>query len=476
MRSQVFHPRSVGRPMSRRGSLVARLALTAFLSGAAPARADQPVPGVTLEELRARLERLEKESDERAASPPPVTSRFQLQLGGYGDLQFAYHGFGTNQNRQGGSQRDSRLVFDDARFVLKVVASLPFDFQFESEIEFEHGGTAISQELDYEEFGEFEQEVEKGGEVLLEEFQLERRFGEHVTVGLGRIYVAVGLLGEKHRPGDYLGTIRSEAEATVIPTVWDELGLQVKARFRHVAVTAQLVNGLDSTAFSSQGWVGTGQQTRFELVRATDLAVVGRVDFLPHGDDVVIGLSAYAGGTSRNRPKADLVRECAEANLEVVAPCGYVDAPVVLGDVHARFRWGPLRGRALALLGYLHNADSVSRRNERLSNALQVLRSPVADQAYAVWGELGLDVAPWLTLAPTHRLEPFVRIDHYDTMFGVRAGLFDNPRFERSVLTAGVSYTLHDTVVLKLDASRRWFGTSAFNPEDSIRLAAGFSY
>ncbi|MCC6999971.1 MAG: hypothetical protein IT370_35560 [Deltaproteobacteria bacterium] len=390
-------------------------------------------------------------------------------------MQFAFHDFGPNQNREGGAQRDARLVFDATRFVLKLEGEMPYDLEFESEIEFEHGGTAVAQELDYEEFGEFEQEVEKGGEVLVEELYLKKTFAERYSLGLGRFYVAVGLLSEDYRPTDYLGTTRSEAETTVIPAVWNEMGLQFQARLRRLRLTAQVVNGLDSSGFSSQRWIASGQQRRFELVRATDLAVVGRVDITPT-DGVLVGVSSYFGGTSRNRPKPDLVRDCVGGDAQVVAPCGYRDAAVLLLDAHSHFRWGPLRGSALVLWGHLQNADDISSRNERLSNALNVLRTPVADQALALWAELGLDVAPWLRLAPAHRLEPFVRLDHYDTMFGVRDGLFDNPRFERWVVTGGVAYGLLDALVLKLDASHRWFGAAALRPENSVRFSAGFVY
>lgn len=402
-------------------------------------------------------------------------SPFELELHGYGDLQFAFHNYGANQNRQGGSQSDRRLVFDTSRFVFELEGKMPFDLEFEAEVEFEHGGTGITQELDYEEFGEFEQEVEKGGEVLLEEFYLKKKFAEHFSVAVGRFYVAMGLLSDFHHPTDYLATTRSEAETTVIPAVWNEMGLQFKAKFDWIQATGQVVNGLDSTGFSSQSWIASGHQSRFEFVRATDLAFVGRVDLLPR-KDVVVGVSGYYGGTSRNRPKADLVRECAGGAQDVVAPCGYVDAPVLLLDAHTHLRLGPVRASALALWGHLGHAGDVSSRNKRLSNALNVLRTPVADEALAVWAEVGLDVAPWLSLARAHRIEPFVRLDHYDTMFRVREGLFDNPRFERTVFTGGVGYTLLDALVLKLDASRRQFGSSAFNPEDSIRLSAAFVY
>lgn len=461
------HPRTPSR--SRRTAAARRLVAAAGLLGALlasrAALADEPDA---------------PDADAEAAAPPPAEehdhrSPFQLRLGGYGELQFAFHDFGPNQNREGGSQEDGRLVFDAARFVVKLEGEMPFDVEFEAEVEFEHGGTGAAMELEYEEFGEFEQEVEKGGEVLLEELYLKKTFADRFSVALGRFYVAMGLLSRYYRPTDYLATTRSEAETTVIPAVWDEMGLQLQAQWPWLRLTAQVVNGLDSTGFSSQRWIASGHQRRFELVRATDLAFVGRVDVMP-AEGSEIGVAAYYGGTSRNRPKPDLVRECAAADPDVVAPCGYVNAPLLLLDAHAQLRWGPLRGSALVLWGRLGNADTVSRRNERLSNALNVLRTPVADQGLAAWAELGLDVAPWMNIGPEHRLEPFARVDYYDTMFGARDGLFDNPRFERTVLTGGLSYALSEALVLKLDGSHRRFGTSDLNPENTARLAAGFVY
>ncbi len=415
-------------------------------------------------------------------------SPFELRFGGYGDLQFAFHDFGPNQNREGGSQQDRRLVFDTTRFVFEIEGEMPFDLEFEAEVEFEHGGAGTEMELEYEEFGEFEQEVDKGGEVLIEELKIEKTFADRYSVTIGRFYVAMGLLSRLYRPTDYLATTRSEAETTVIPAVWDELGLQVQARWPWLRVTAQVVNGLDSTGFSSQRWVASGHQTRFELVRATDLALVGRVDVTApddgsvsfdgraHAGQLELGVAAYYGGTSRNRPKPDLVRECSDGDPAAVAPCGYLSAALLLVDVHGHFRLGPVRGSALVLWGHLGNAAAVSSRNERLSNALNVLRTPVADQALAAWAELGVDLAPWLDLGKEHRLEPFGRVDYSDTLFGTREGLFDNPRFERTVLTGGVSYALSQALVLKLDASHRRFGASTLNPETSARLAAGFVY
>ncbi|MCC7069980.1 MAG: hypothetical protein IT383_01575 [Deltaproteobacteria bacterium] len=439
-----------------------------------------------LEALRRRVELLERRLADQAAAaaappaalppPPPVppalpTLRFQ----GYGELQGAFFAFAPDQNRQGGAQRDLRLELDTTRFVLELIAELPFDVEAEAEIELEHGGTGAAMELEYEEFGEFELEGEKGGEVLLEELFLTKRLGGHVAVSAGRFYVAVGQLSHHYRPVDYLGTTRSEAESLLLPAVWDEMGVQLQAWLPWLRATAQVVNGLDSTGFSSQRFIALGHQRRFELVRATDLAVVGRLDAFPM-PDTELGLSAYYGGTSRNRPKPDLVKDCPDGADDVVAPCGYVDAPLTLVDAHGNVRFGPVRGSAMVLWGYLANAAAVSTRNERLSNALAVPRTPVSDQALLAWGELGLDVAPWVGLPGDHALEPFLRIDWADAMFLPREGLFDNPRFERLVVGVGASWSIGNALVLKLDASHRRFGSAELNSEETVRLALGFVY
>ncbi|RKG69190.1 hypothetical protein D7V80_09630 [Corallococcus sp. CA054B] len=72
--------------------------------------------------------------------------------------------------------------------------------------------------------------------------------------------------------------------------------------------------------------MATGLQQRFELVRASDLAAVVRAD-VRRFEGFNFGVSAYYGGTTRDRSKPDLVKTCDDANPNVVAPCGSVSAP-----------------------------------------------------------------------------------------------------------------------------------------------------
>lgn len=242
----------------------------------------------------------------------------KLEFDGYGEIQFTYFDHGADQTQEGGSGSDNRLVFDLTRFVLNLEAELGGGFKFESEIEFEHGGTGSALELEFEEFGEYEHEVENGGEVILEELYIEKELTDGLEVKVGRFYVAIGLLSSRHKPTDYLGSRRPESEVTVLPAVWDEIGIALEATPGDWELTLQLVNGLDSTGFSSQYWIGSGHQARFEVSRATDLAVASRVDYkgVP---GLVFGASGYTGNTTGNRPKPDLKGRF---------------APVLVGDLH----------------------------------------------------------------------------------------------------------------------------------------------
>jgi hypothetical protein len=184
----------------------------------------------------------------------------------------------------------------------------------------------------------------------------------------------------------------------------------------------------------------------------------------------------YVGGTSRNRPKPDLVVDCTGGNPRVVAPCGYVPATLVIADLHGALSLGGVRATAVLVWGHLGNADVVSARNDRLADAASVPRTPVSDQALVTWGEVGWDAAPSLGLGLAHRLEPFVRLEHYDTMFRPRDDLFDNPRFSRTVASLGVSYQFHGGVFAKVDASHRRFGSSTLRPENGASVAGGFVF
>ncbi len=395
--------------------------------------------------------------------PVDESSPFRLNWNGYADILFSWFDHGQNQNRPGGSESDNRVEFDLTRFVLELEGEMPMGLGFEAELEFEHGGTGSAFEIEYEEFGEFEQEVEKGGEVLLEELYLSKKLGDWGELKVGRFYVGYGLLSQLYKPSGYLAARRPESETMIIPAVWDEIGMGLNYYVNdNLELVFQVVSGLDSTGFGSLNWIREGHQGKFETIQADGLAFVGRADYRFTDIGLMVGSSVYYGlNTNANRPKDDLED---------------VDSPLLLLDAHFVLRKERWYGTGVVIWGQLWNADDISTRNSRLSNNLSVARTPVADNALALWGEVGYDIGPYVGLGPWNSLKPFLRVDYYDSIFKPRESLFDNPRYERLVLTSGLSYSFADSVFVKLDYSYRRVGDSMLNNESTANLAFGWVY
>ena len=385
----------------------------------------------------------------------------RLKITGYGELIYSHFDYGPDQKSSlTGSPPDSRATIDIARLALELETRLLHGVELEAEVEIEHGGTGGSLEIEYEEFGEYETEVEKGGEVILEELYIEREFSDAFNIRLGHFYVAVGLTTEQYHPTDFFGSRRPESETAVIPAIWHETGIEVNGHVERLSYRIQLVNGLDATGFSSQNWIVGGHQTRFEEVRASNMALAGRLDYRL-ADGLTLGVSGYRGNSADNRPKPDMKG---------------VDANVSIFDVHAVLRYNRFRAQGMYLYGHLQNADVVSQRNRSLSNNLDVPRTPVGSAAYASYVEVGCNILPTSRSRQKDQLYLFLRFDSYDTMASVPHGFFNNLRFERTVYTLGLNYIMDNAVVLKGDYAMRRLGASKFNGENTASLAIGFQF
>jgi hypothetical protein len=398
-----------------------------------------------------------------------------LHFSGYGDLVFSLADYGDDPRASAkGSKSDRRAVFDAKRFILEIEKELPRNFEFEAELEIEHGGTGSAMELEYDEGGEYEAEVEKGGEVQLEKLFLQHA-SEHRRIRVGRIPVGFGLLPLHHEPFDYLGTIRPESEEHLIPSSWSELGVEYRHQFGSETLQLQMVNGFDSTGFSTQFFVRDGQQGRFELVKATNPAAVLRwtTQSLP---GLEAGASFYYGDSSANRPKADLAKNCknGKGDTERVAPCGYHKTPVQLLSLFAQGQWGALQTQTSLVFGRIQDTDRINSKNINLPNSYQgVARTPVAEAAFSAWTEWGY---AFEGLERGDALVPFVRLERYDTVHKAAAGQLDDGRFDRRTFALGAAYHIEKAVYFKTDVSERRFGARDLRPEHELRLGVGFTY
>lgn len=419
-----------------------------------------------LEELSAKVAQLAPpDTDHR----PPVTESSKaitayngepeqdyergLELEGYGIVNYL--------NRDWQTDEFAKDTLDTERFILELEYRFDERFFANAEIEFEHGGTGVALDLDsQEEFGEYEQEIEKGGEVVVEELYLGYRYRNWLKARFGHFYVPVGRTNRHHEPDDYFTVQRSQSEAAAIPQVWHESGVSVYGSLPffdigHVEYELQVVSGLDSTGFSSRNWIAGGFQQRFEEARAENLAFVGRLDYYPI-EHLQLGGAYYGGNTKDNRPKNDLD----------------FDAWVDILEFDFEWKPGDLTLRGQYLWGRLQNSHLVSEANRNLSNNLGVKRTPVGSEAQSWYVEAGYDLIP----RDDRSLILFARYDSYDSMYRSEGLVFDNPRWDRGSWTVGINYLPIPGVVFKADYTRRTLGIDGNNEEDTIGLGVGFSY
>lgn len=175
--------------------------LSLLLAASAVCHASAPSDSVTVASMQKKISAWER-----------------LHVGGYGEVTMSRNFYSDNYLRY--TQPDKYKGGSHGRFDLPhVVIYLGYDFgkgwSFASEIEFEHGGTESAVEIETEEAGEYEKEIERGGEVALEQFYIQKQFMPQLKLRAGMQVVPVGGTNAHHEPDQFFGVFRPEGENTI---------------------------------------------------------------------------------------------------------------------------------------------------------------------------------------------------------------------------------------------------------------------
>jgi len=361
---------------------------------------------------------------------------------------------------------DKKNAFDVERFNLYLYYNFTEKIQLKTEIEFEHGGTGATMAFDpLEEFGEFEEEIEKGGQVVLEQLNLYFKFKKQFNLRVGKMRFYMGNASKQDEPKEYFTAYRSEIENTILPLGWYETGLEfsgdialkTNSSYPYLSYKLYIVSGLDNTGFSSLNWIRRGYQTRFETINANALAYAIRLDYI-FSKESEIGFDFYAGNPTGNRPKEDFT----------------LPSWVTYGDVHFTLEKHPWRARAYGMLGNIQNSDALSAANRNLSNNLGVKRTPVAKMAGGAYAELAYDLLALSTKTREQQFYIFGRGEWYDSMLQTEGNISDNPRYEKTILTAGFNYFPIPTIVFKSHYAWRKLGSD--EQENTFAIGMGFNF
>lgn len=392
------------------------------------------------EEIKQELKEELKIEENKESKSLLRWSKFNLS--GYGVVNYYNNDYDTDP-----LLKDK---FDTERLNLYLTYQFTDKISFKSEIEFEHGGTGSTLEFDtQEEFGEFDQEIESGGEVSLEQVHINFEIQPYFNIRAGRMKVYFGLNANLDAPTQYFTTYRQEMETAILPVGWYENGIEFYGTFaKRFNYRAYIVSGLDASGFSSRNWIKLGYQTRFEMANAESFAFAARLDYkFGNHKDTFLGISAYINDSAANRPKNDMV----------------TSAYVTMVEGHISYNENNLRFNAMGLFGNLENSNIVSIKNASLSNNLGVKRTPVGKNVLGLSAELGYNVMPMIKKDSKQMLYPFMRYDYYDTMHDVEGSVIDNPRWERSTITGGFNWFVHPQIVLKAHYSDRVLGSENYD-------------
>ncbi|MEZ5652970.1 MAG: hypothetical protein R3E87_20745 [Burkholderiaceae bacterium] len=398
------------------------------------------------------------DGDSGPTAAAEVEAAFPIwQWSGYG--QFDYRRFDFYENAQD-TTPEARGELDLRRVVLEPVVRISPRLRFVAEIEFEHGGTGSTVEYEPEEAGEFEIEVERGGEVILENAFLEYLSAPTQRWRVGEMTVPFGMVNRYHRPDQHFTIERSLAETALIPSTWHDIGVAYDRVAGRTQFTVMLVRALDSSLFTGYDFVAGGSAQRLESRRADDFALVLAAEhtFAP---GAIIGAALYHGNSGGNR---------ARSNLQV-------DAPLTLAELHGRWERGPFTLRGQFMIGRLEDSASVTQANFNTFNAgeLGVSRTPVGSEAESFFVEAGYDFFA-SRAGRSDSLVAFARYDAFDTHAGVATGITRNPRYDRQAVTVGLNYSPARELLFKAEFSRRENAGTTANEQDIFGLAVAFRF
>ena len=402
-----------------------------------------------------------------------ANTKNRLTIGGYGEAVFSRHFYSDNVFRYSHADRYTDAPAYSRLDLPHAVIMMGYDFgrgwSIGTEIEFEHGGVEAAVEKEPEETGEFEQEIERGGEVALEQFWVQKSFSNALNLRAGHIVVPVGMTNNNHLPTQFFGLYRPEGENTIMPCTWHETGLSLWGRVGAWRYEVQLLPALNSNLFNDAGWVHNGSASPYEFRPANSLAGAARVDWTGVRG-LRLSLSGYVGNTFNN----DITTTVYPETSRYYGATG----TLMIGsfDFAYKNRWLTLRGNVD--YGHLGDASLISTRNK---NQTTMTGNPyphtaVGEGAWDASIEGGIDLLAWSNEHSKNRkFILFGRYDHYDSFLPAE-GWNDVEWAERQVLSAGINYYPLPEIAIKAEGGVRLLA-SQYNSEPYFAVGitwAGF--
>lgn len=401
-----------------------------------------------------------------AAQQAPSASR--LTVGGYGEVAMTRNFFSDNVYRYSKASEYADAKGHGRFDIPHAVIYLGYDFgkgwTMQTEIEFEHTGTGSSVEKEFTEAGEWETEIEKGGEVELEQFWIQKSFFPQLNVRMGHLIVPVGGLNNAHEPLNFFTVYRPEGEFTILPSTWHDTGISIWGKAGNWKYEALLVAGLDAFMFDRDNFIKNGAGSPFEFKVANTYGFAARIDNTSIRN-LRLSLSGYAGNSMHNTYPNDLT-DTRYAGIK---------GTTLIGTFDFQYKSDNLIIRGNADYGHVSDASTIStvKRNMTANNA-PYRKLPVGSAALAAGMEAGYDVLHLFNrhMDKSEKLYVFGRYEYYDSYIPAK----DQQEYgftEKHRMAVGINWLPLPQIAVKAEYSKR-FLSPMYNDEPSVSVGIAY--
>lgn len=431
----------------------------------APVRSIENTEGVSGMDSELQIKtKKQKENEQKNAEKPS-----KLTFGGYGEAVMTRNFYSDNVFRYSHAE-DYKNAHSNGQFDLPhVVFMIGYDFgkgwSMGSEIEFEHGGTEAAVEMEAEETGEYETEVERGGEVALEQFWIQKSFSKEFNIKMGHIIVPIGYTNGNHLSTQFFTVYRPEGENTIMPCTWHETGISLWGEAGDWRYEIMLLPGLNSNMFTKDRWINQGSASAFEFRTANTYAGAFRLDnYSIKG--LRIGISGYYGHSFHNSVQTDF--DAKEYKN--------VKGAVAIGAIDFDYKDHNWIVRGNFDYGHLGDAEKISKFNQNLMKTSPYPRTQVGKSALCGGIEAGYNLFSQFQKLndKNQKLYLFGRYEYYDAYKPATKNTADYPWTERHRIAAGLNYYPMKQIVIKGEYSAR-FLKSRYNNEPSVSLSIAYA-
>ena len=386
----------------------------------------------------------------------------RLSVGGYGEVVMSRNFYSDNVYRYSNPTKykddPSHGRFDIPHAVFYIGYDFGHGWSMQSEIEFEHTGAGSAVEKEFTEAGEWETEIEKGGEVALEQFWLQKTIKPWLNIRVGHMVVPVGALNNAHEPLNFFNVYRPEGEFTILPSTWHDTGIGLWGDFEKWSYEFQVIAGLDAFMFNRDNFVKYGAASPYEFKVANNYGFALRVDNRSIRN-LRLSLSGYYGNSMHNSFPNDM-KDTRYKDIK---------GRTAIGCFDFSYKGRNLIIRGNADYGYVSDAVTIStvKRNMTSNNA-PYKKTPVGKAAITYGGEAGYNILG----KADEKLFVFGRYEFYDPYIPA-VDQQDYTFTDVHRIAAGINWLPIPQIAVKAEFSER-FRSERYNNEPSVSIGIAY--